>query len=229
MRLKFLPKKALSIGRTLVVADLHIGFEVAMAEEGNYVPSLLGKMVEDLKSVLLSGKFERLVINGDLKHSFIPVRREKSELRAFFEGIEGLVDEIILVRGNHDVGVAWLRELGVEIVDSLKIGGWTLVHGHKLEEGERFIIGHEHPAIRLRDEVGASVKVPIFLRGEKLIVLPAFSPWAYGNDVTREIVSPFLRAFETDSMRVIVPVEDELLDFGELGKLKETLRKLGSV
>ena len=229
MRPKFLPKKALSIGRTLVVADLHIGFEVAMAEEGNYVPSLLGKMVLDLRTVLEGGKFKRLVINGDLKHSFVPMKREKSELRAFFEGVEGLVDEIILVRGNHDVGVAWLRELGVEIVDSLELAGWTLVHGHRLEEGERFIIGHEHPAIRLRDEVGASVKVPIFLRGEKLIVLPAFSPWAYGNDVTREIVSPFLRKFKTDAMRVLVPVDGELFDFGELGTLKETLRKLGSV
>ncbi len=229
MRLKFLPEKALSIGRTLVVADLHIGFEVAMAEEGNYVPSLLRKMVSDLRTILEAGKFKRLVINGDLKHSFIPVRREKSELRTFFEGIKGLIDEVILVRGNHDVGVAWLRELDIEIVDSLEIGGWTLVHGHRLEEGERFIIGHEHPAIRLRDEVGASVKVPAFLWGEKLIVLPAFSPWAYGNDVTREIVSPFLKVFDIDSMRVIVPIEGELLDFGKLGKLKETLRRLGSV
>ncbi len=226
MRVELLPEKALRIGRTLVVADLHIGFEVAMAEEGNYVPSLLGKMVGDLRSILLAGKFKRLVINGDLKHSFVPVRRERRELKAFFEGISGLVDEVVLVRGNHDVGVAWLRELGVEIVDSLELAGWTVVHGHRLEEGERFIIGHEHPAIRLRDEVGASVKVPIFLQGEELIVLPAFSPWAYGNDVTREIVSPFLRKFKTESMRVIVPVENELLDFGELGRLKETLRAL---
>ncbi|EEB74789.1 metallophosphoesterase [Thermococcus sp. AM4] len=226
MRVELLPQKALRIGSTLLVADLHVGFEAAMAEEGNYVPSLLRKMVADLRSLLLAGKFRRLVINGDLKHSFVPVRRERRELRAFFEGIEGLVDEIILVRGNHDVGITWLRELGVEIVDSLELAGWTVLHGHRLEEGERFIIGHEHPAIRLRDEVGASVKVPIFLRGDELIVLPAFSPWAYGNDVTREIVSPFLRKFETDSMRVIVPLENELLDFGELGKLKKTLRAL---
>lgn len=226
MRIRLLPEKALLMGDTLVIADLHLGFEEAMAREGNYFPKLLGETVVSLQRILERENPGGLVINGDLKHSFVPFRRERKELESFFNAIDDYVDEVILVRGNHDVGVAWLRELGVEIVDSLEIGGWKLVHGHRLEEGERFIIGHEHPAIRLRDEVGASVKVPIFLRGERLIVLPAFSPWAYGNDVTREIVSPFLRKFRTDSMKVIVPVENELLDFGELGRLKETLRAL---
>lgn len=110
-----------------------------------------------------------------------------------------------LSEGNHDVGVLWLKELGVEIVDELEIGRWKLVHGHKLVEGENFIIGHEHPAIRLRDEVGAVIKVPAFLMGKHLIVLPAFSPWAYGNDVLREIVSPFLK-YRREDFRVLVPV-----------------------
>jgi metallophosphoesterase superfamily enzyme len=117
----------------------------------------------------------------------------------------------------------------VEIVDRLELHGWTIVHGHRLEDGERFIIGHEHPAIRLRDEVGASVKVPAFLWGEQLIVLPAFSPWAHGNDVTRGPVSPFLARFDVSRLRVLVPIEDEILDFGELGKLTEALRRIGPV
>ena len=229
MRVEFLPEKALRIGKTLVIADLHIGFEMAMAREGNYVPRMLNRIIRDLTGLLKREKPKRLVIGGDLKHSFVPSRRERVELETFLTGVEGYVDEVILVRGNHDVGVLWLKELGVEIVDSLNLAGWTVVHGHRLEDGEKFIIGHEHPAIRLRDEVGASVKVPVFLSGERLIVLPAFSPWAYGNDVTREIVSPFLRRFEMGSMRVIVPVEGELLDFGNLGKLTETLRKLSTL
>ena len=113
----------------------------------------------------------------------------------------------------------------MEIVDELEISGWKLVHGHKPVEGERFIIGHEHPAIRLRDEVGAILKVPAFLFGERLIVLPAFSPWAYGNDVLREVVSPFLRFYRED-FRVVVPVEGELLDFGRLSRLREVLKRL---
>lgn len=132
------------------------------------------------------------------------------------------------MRGNHDVGISWLRELGVEVVDELDVGKWKLVHGHKLVEGERFILGHEHPAIRLRDEVGALVKVPAFLVSDELIVLPAFSPWAYGNDVLREVVSPFLRAYDVSKARVLVPLGDEILDFGELGRLSGIIWKLPS-
>ncbi|QDA30648.1 metallophosphoesterase [Thermococcus indicus] len=226
MKPRPVPEKAVLLGRDLVIADLHIGFETSLAREGNYVPNLLEQLIRKVLAVVRSERPKRLIIDGDLKHSFVPFRQEREELGRFFDALEGEVDEIIVVRGNHDPGILWLRERGVEIVEGLEVGGWTLVHGHRLEEGERFIIGHEHPAIRLRDEVGASVKVPAFLWGERLIVLPAFSPWAYGNDVTREIVSPFLRKFDGSRLRVLVPAEGELLDFGELGKLKMALREL---
>ncbi|WP_297552640.1 metallophosphoesterase [Thermococcus sp.] len=225
MEPKPLPEKALLLGRNLIISDLHLGYEIAMAREGFYLPRVFHEVVGDLKGLIKRERPKRLIINGDLKHSFIPEWRERAELKAFFEEIGPLVEEIVLVRGNHDVGTLWLRELGVEVVDELKLGRWKLVHGHRVVEGERFIIGHEHPAIRLRDEVGAIVKVPAFLLGEKLIVLPAFSPWAYGNDVLREIVSPFLRFYPED-FRVLVPLDNELLDFGKLSQLREVLSRL---
>ncbi|NJE54945.1 metallophosphoesterase [Thermococcus sp. 21S9] len=225
MEPKPLPEKALLMGRNLIIADLHLGYEIAMAREGFYLPRVFHEVVGDLKELIKREGPKRLIINGDLKHSFIPEWRERAELKAFFEEIVPLVDEVVLVRGNHDVGTLWLRELGVEVVDELDLGKWKLVHGHKVVEGERFIIGHEHPAIRLRDEVGAIVKVPAFLLGEKLIVLPAFSPWAYGNDVLREIVSPFLR-FYTEDFTVLVPLDNELLNFGRLSRLREVLSRL---
>ncbi|MBP1912026.1 metallophosphoesterase [Thermococcus stetteri] len=225
MKPKPLPEKALKLGKNIVIADVHLGYEIAMAKEGFYLPRVFHDVVRNLKSILERENPKRLIINGDFKHSFVPEWREKTELRAFLDEISPLVSEIVLVRGNHDVGILWLKELGVEIVDELEVGKWKLVHGHKLVEGENFIIGHEHPAIRLRDEVGAVVKVPVFLMGEHLIVLPAFSPWAYGNDVLREIVSPFLRYWKED-FKVLVPVDREILDFGTLSKLQEALKRL---
>ncbi|NJE60763.1 metallophosphoesterase [Thermococcus sp. 21S7] len=226
MRPTPLPEKALKLGRALIIADLHLGYEVSMAREGFYLPRVFTEVVGRLKSLLERERPKTLVVDGDLKHSFVPEWREREELRAFVEEVGPLVDELILVRGNHDVGTLWLRELGVEVVDELELGHWKLVHGHKLVDGERFIIGHEHPAIRLRDEVGALLKVPVFLMGEELIVLPAFSPWAYGNDVLREIVSPFLRTCDLSGARTLVPLDDELLDFGRLADL---IRVLGSL
>lgn len=225
MKPRPLPEKALLLGKSLIIADVHLGYEVAMAKEGFYLPRVFHDVVGSLKSLLEREKPKRLIVDGDLKHSFIPEWRERAELKAFFDEISPLVEEVVLVRGNHDVGVLWLRELGVEVVDELELNGWKLVHGHKVVEGERFIIGHEHPAVRLRDEVGAVIKLPAFLLGEKLIVLPAFSPWAYGNDVLREIVSPFL-GFYREDFKVVVPAGDELLSFGRLSRLREVLSRL---
>ncbi|NJD99096.1 metallophosphoesterase [Thermococcus sp. LS1] len=221
-----LPGKALRLGSALIIADLHLGYEVSMAREGFYLPRVFHEVVGQLKALLEREKPKTLVIDGDLKHSFIPEWREREELKAFVDEISPLVDEIVIVRGNHDVGTLWLKESSVEIVDELELHGWKLVHGHKLVEGERFIIGHEHPAIRLRDEVGALIKVPAFLMSDNLVVLPAFSPWAYGNDVLREIVSPFLRVYDVTGSRVLVPLEDDLLDFGPLGRLAQILKGL---
>lgn len=225
MKPRSLPEKALLLGKNLIIADVHLGYEVAMAKEGFYLPRVFHDVVRSLKSLLEREKPKRLIVDGDLKHSFIPEWRERAELKAFFDEISPLVEEVVLVRGNHDVGVLWLRELGVEVVDELELNGWKLVHGHKVVEGKRFIIGHEHPAVRLRDEVGAVIKVPAFLLGEKLIVLPAFSPWAYGNDVLRETVSPFL-GFYREDFKVVVPAGDELLSFGRLSRLREVLSRL---
>lgn len=225
MKPRPLPEKALLLGKNLIIADVHLGYEVAMAKEGFYLPRVFHDIVGSLKSLLEREKPKRLIVDGDLKHSFIPEWRERAELKAFFDEISPLVEEVVLVRGNHDVGVLWLRELGVEVVDELELNGWKLVHGHKVVEGERFIIGHEHPAVRLRDEVGAVIKLPAFLLGEKLIVLPAFSPWAYGNDVLRETVSPFL-GFYREDFEVVVPAGDELLSFGRLSRLREVLSRL---
>lgn len=124
------PGKALRLGNALVVADLHLGYEVSMAREGFYLPRVFHEVVANLKKLLRAERPKRLVIDGDLKHSFVPEWREKEELRAFVEEVSPMVEEIVLVRGgNHDVGTLWLRELGVEVVDELELkdGSWSTV------------------------------------------------------------------------------------------------------
>ncbi|AEC52800.1 hypothetical protein PNA2_1886 [Pyrococcus sp. NA2] len=227
MRVKLLPSKAVMLGKTLVIADIHIGFEEVALKEGVYIPKLLTEVIDTVKSEISRMNAERLVINGDLKHSFTPLKREFFEVGTFLKEISEVVSEIVLVKGNHDTGIEWIRRYGVEIVDSLEIGKWTITHGHRLVEGENFIIGHEHPSIRLRDEVGAVIKVPVFLKGENVIVLPAFSPWAYGNDLTiNNPISPILQGKDIWGMEVVVSTGEEVLNFGKLGLLIEVMKRL---
>ncbi|AEH24852.1 metallophosphoesterase [Pyrococcus yayanosii] len=229
MDIKLLPEKAILANGNLIVADIHIGFEEAAAAEGKYIPKLLKEVISQIQAIIERERPRRVIINGDLKHSFVPLKREYVEVKTFLENITSLVNEVIVVKGNHDVGIKWIENIGAEVLDAFEIGKWKVVHGHRLEEGERFIIGHEHPAIRLRDEVGAVIKVPTFLIGKDIIVLPAFSPWAYGNDITGEIISPILRTKNINELEVHVPLENEILNFGKLGKLIEALRRLSSI
>lgn len=217
---KLLPEKAILLGKSLIIADLHIGLEDYYNLDGHLIPLALREQIEKVQRLAEKYKPKRLIVNGDLKHSFAPIEREFRELREFIKKLNPYFDEIIIVKGNHDTGINWLEKLGITIVDDkLELDKWTITHGHKLVEGDRFIIGHEHPAIKLRDEVGAAIKVEAFLKGKKLIVLPAFSPWAGGNDITQGTISPYLNKYDINELEVVVPLDNELLNFGELGKL----------
>ncbi|ASJ16251.1 metallophosphoesterase [Thermococcus chitonophagus] len=227
MQPRIIPEKGVILGDYLIIADLHIGFEEALVKGGKYVPRLLGEVINQVISMGERYRVDKLIINGDLKHSFIPERREFIEISTFLESILKEFSEIIVVKGNHDTGINWIRKFGVEVVESVEVMGWTIVHGHKECDCERVIIGHEHPAIRLRDEVGATVKVPAFLRRENIVVLPAFSPWAYGNDLTlNEPISPILKNADITQLEVLIPVESEVLSFGKFGELIEALKGL---
>ncbi|AFK22848.1 metallophosphoesterase [Pyrococcus sp. ST04] len=227
MKVRFLPSKGVLIGKALIIADTHIGFEESMIKEGAYIPKLLREMIASIVDLIKTTNAKTLVINGDLKHSFTPERREFIELSTFFESISSYLEEIVLVRGNHDTGISWIKRFEVEIVDRITVHGWDVFHGHLKLDYNKAIIGHEHPSIRLRDEVGATLKVPIFLKAKDLIVLPAFSPWAYGNDLTiNEPISPVLKERNLDNFEILIPVDDEILNFGRFRDLIEAIRKL---
>ena len=65
---------ALYFNFTLVIADVHIGYEEVLNKRGILVPRTqleemekrLGKIFEKLKN----RKIERIIVNGDLKHEF---------------------------------------------------------------------------------------------------------------------------------------------------------------
>src|SRR3989442_1602912 len=85
------------------------------------------------------------------------------------------------------------------------LGGYTIVHGHEeVSTLHPIVMGHEHPAVKLKDELGAVVSVPAFLVTDRLIVLPAFSPLALGVDVSSyPYLSPILNRTPIDDARVM--------------------------
>lgn len=132
--------------------------------------------------------------------------------------------DLVLIRGNHD---NFLRNIlnrkGMELQKEFRVGEFRIVHGHETFDMEGItIIGHEHPSLKLRDTVGASVSISCFLALPNLVVLPAFSPLAYGTDIfQRPYISPVLNTLDMSEARV-VGVDDDvgLLDFQRMGDIR---------
>ncbi|MCJ7478809.1 MAG: metallophosphoesterase [Candidatus Nanohaloarchaeota archaeon QJJ-7] len=224
-----------------VVSDLHLGLESLMAEGGVFMPKFqLKEMKEDLEELLEQTGAEKLIVLGDVKHEFSETSKgEKEEVQELLDFLSDRVEEVLLVKGNHDNYLIYAVEDydHVELEDRFVLEDALYIHGHELvEDLETFdasyvVIGHEHPALALKDEVGVKEKLPAFLYGEmddgrELLVLPAFSKLADGSQVNQvseeELMSPFLKQkIDIGEMEAVgVDREAGLFEFPSLRKLR---------
>lgn len=219
------------VNGALIVADFHLGYEDALRERGVELPYEQYDWVKkELLSYVREVSPEVVVLNGDVKHELSGVlSQEWREVLDLISTLKGLGVKVEVVKGNHDnFLIPILRKEGVEVRDPyLRLGGVLVLHGHvetSIPEGvELIVMGHEHPAVTLRDEIGASHKFKVFLDGEymgvRLLVMPAISPLAPGTDLLsvrkRDLLSPFLRRADLDSFKVIVTDKEAGLE--ELG------------
>lgn len=211
----------------LVIADLHLGYEGALLEQGVSIPRFQKDvMMERLKRLLERYKPSTILINGDFKHEFSKnLVQEWQEVNEFLDFIMSQAD-VELTRGNHDNFLKTiLSKRGLEIPMDIRLGNYTFAHGHKdVNWDNMLVIGHEHPSLGLRDEIGATAKIPCFLVTPNTIVLPAFSPLALGTDVaTLDFISPPLRDIPAAESQVYAIEEKTgLLDFGRLEGILRT-------
>ncbi len=228
VEVRLTPEKAVIIGNTAVIADVHLGLENFMIDRGVAIPRIqIIEIVKSLRDVVEKYEIDHLVVAGDLKHEFgrnLPYEWEDVEL--FLKSFEDV--ELEIVRGNHDNYLATiLAKHGLELKEEVEVHGWTIVHGHKNCEKSRIVMGHEHPVVRIRFR-GAIYSYPCYLRIErkdrKIIVLPAFSPLVPGSDVVtaKGFLSPILKNVD-DRDIMVYAVEDDVVCLGRLKDLKSVL------
>jgi len=219
--------------RILIFSDFHIGYEESLNKQGILVPRFqfkevvkrLGKIFFELKKI----KINKIIINGDIKHEFGRIsEQEWRETLRLLDFLTKFCDEIVLVKGNHDTIIGPIaKKKKVSVVDYYFAGDILITHGHKipnkniLKKAKTIVIGHEHPAISLKEDVRIE-KFKCFLKGKykrkKLIVMPSFCLATEGTDVLSEkLLSPFLdqdlRNFE------VSVVADKVYDFGKVKNL----------
>lgn len=245
---------ALYLDSTLVIADVHIGYEEALNKQGILVPRLqFEEMVKRLNNIfeMLKGRrIERIVVNGDLKHEFGTIsEQEWRNTLKFLDLLAGHCNEVIIVKGNHDTILGPIaKKRNIRVLDYYVVGPIAeksnnekkptkpnkilVIHGDKLpdkgllKKSSTMMIGHEHPAVSLKE--GARVEqFKCFLKGrykgKSLIVQPSFNTLVEGTDLLRdEILSPFLQQ-DIGNFDVFI-VEDSVYWFGKLKRLKGSIK-----
>jgi putative SbcD/Mre11-related phosphoesterase len=161
--------------RVVVAGDLHIGWEVSLAQQGIHVPSQTEKMLQRLRTIIEREQPTKLVFLGDVKHSVTGAELEEwRDVPDFFEALIELVPAVQVIVGNHDGNLEPLTPSKVELLPANGIALWGkfgLFHGHAWPSPEvlgceTLILGHLHPAVTLRDALGYRLTRPAWVMAE---------------------------------------------------------------
>lgn len=207
---------------TAVVADLHVGYEAFHAARGQAVPRVEAcELAAVLARIVGRLGARRVVVAGDVKHAFArPVAGERADLARVLAGAGDA--EVVLVEGNHDVGLARATDLAVH-ADYSASPDVLVAHGHApVTRGAGWlVVGHEHPLVRLDAGAGPGLAAPAFLvdAARRTVVLPALSPWAAGVVPGRRYSGPALAGADPRDARVVAVAEGAAWAFGTLRDL----------
>ena len=166
--------------RALVVADLHIGWEVLLTQKGVHIPSQTSKILDKILRLTEEYKPTRLIFLGDVKDAIAKIEMEEwRDIPDFFEALEKKVPEIQVVPGNHDGNLEPLLPESVKILPSTGVvfGDIGLFHGHAWPAPEllgcrSLITSHIHPMVTFRDPMGFRITRQVWVKaacdGEQL-------------------------------------------------------------
>lgn len=210
-------------GPTVVLGDLHLGYEKAMEDEGMYIPRMNTDSIRNSLNVILSKYEPKLVVLlGDIKHDFKRSRYEASNEVKTIISMLTEATEAIVIKGNHDNFLQnILSDMGLLAVDYIDLCGFRMEHGH-IDSGKRpVIIGHEHPSVKIHGAVSGGIKLQCFVhaKADGVIVLPPFSPFSSGNDLIADdncIMAPALKSSDYANADIYGVSEVGIIPLGKL-------------
>jgi putative SbcD/Mre11-related phosphoesterase len=158
--------------KTLVIADPHLGWEMALQEKGIHIPSQTPKLLKKLTALLSRYKPDTLLILGDVKYTVVKTEPgEWRDIPEFFTELKRHVNNIAVVRGNHDANLEPLLPENIKLLPATGtiIGDVGLFHGHKwpspaLLKCKTLIMGHLHPVVVFRDPAGFKITRQVWLK-----------------------------------------------------------------
>lgn len=232
----------------LLIGDLHLGLTSEWRRKGVSAYSQVKNFVKRISDMKKQTKTTQLVLIGDVKHKVTGISwQEEREIPIFLEELGKIFKKIIIIKGNHDGFIEKLvkDKSKVKVVKSLIIGDYFITHGHRNIKTKKpfIVIGHNQPAVKLRDRVGASYTLPCWVIGpmmtesktsnlkkdsarckkstkesieQQLIIMPAFNKLSGSGIVNEdEFIGPVAKHLIRSKASV------HLLDGTDLGLLKD--------
>ncbi|SDP98629.1 ligase-associated DNA damage response endonuclease PdeM [Ectopseudomonas guguanensis] len=162
--------------QALLIADIHIGKAAAYRALGQPVPQgTTAANLQRLDALLQRFDCRQLIFLGDFLHA--PGSRTPATLAALAEWRERHAElAMTLVRGNHDKRAGDPPEgLRIAVVEEpLLLGPFALQHEPLAHASHHVLAGHLHPAYSLRGRGRQRLRLPCFVLGDEVSLLPAF-------------------------------------------------------
>ena len=160
--------------KTLVIADPHLGWEMALRDKGIHVPSQTPKTLQKLTAVISKYKPDVLLILGDVKYSVVAAKPgEWHDIPEFFSNLKNYLKNIVIVRGNHDANLEPLLPESIKLLPATGtvVGDIGLFHGHKwpsptLLKCKTLVMGHLHPVVVFRDPAGFKITRQVWVKAK---------------------------------------------------------------
>jgi len=201
---------ALKYKDILIFGDFHLGYEESMNKQGILIPRFQIKdTISRVAKILMSvGEVETIVLTGDVKHEFGKIYDDEwMGVLALIDFMKEYCEELVILEGNHDKVTKYITEKRDVIPKKeFAVDDVLFLHGDLvpkkseiLSKAKTLIIGHEHPAVTLREKKDSirTEKLKCFIKGKwkgkDIIVLPSFNLLTEGNDIRGKLLSPFLK------------------------------------
>jgi len=174
--------------KCLLIAAAHFGKASAYRSLGQPVPQgTTTANLQCLDRLLAAFPGAQVIFLGDFLHG--PGSHASgtlNALRAWRERHAGVA--LTLIRGNHDKRAGDPPgDLNIEVVtEPLLMGPFALQHEPDAHASHHVLAGHVHPVYRLRGKGRQSLRLPCFLIGNQVSLVPAFGAFTGGYSVTQE-------------------------------------------
>jgi len=214
--------------KTLVIADLHIGIESELRQQGLNVPSQTQTMLKKIIFLCEKYKPKNIIILGDIKHN-IPSStiQERKDVKRFLEEIKKY-STIDIVPGNHDGNIHKLTSEDI-ILHSSKgyiIENIGFIHGHRwpspeIMKSKQIIMAHIHPTIMITDRLNHRSFEPCWVRtrfdkikvkerypnskNPEIFIIPAFNRFCGGAPINKDgILGPLGKIIDISKSKIFL-------------------------